>query len=120
MEQSRMIVVIGGKNILRKSIEDILAAKPDWKVVSLTSLAELDWESENAEYSHQELVFILEGCHDDHLALKLFQEYPTCKVIQISLEDNLMDVYSIQKILFNQPADLLKVIEYWAPTSFLL
>lgn len=111
MEASKLIVVLGDQNILRKSVETILATKPDWKVISTASLEELEQAGEVAARVHPELVFILEGCHDDRLALKLFMEYPTCKVIQISLEDNLMDVYSIQKIWFDRPADLLKVIE---------
>ena len=120
MEHTKMIVVWGGKNILHKSIEVFLKAKPDWKVVSIVELAELDRLELGAESSQPEIVFILEGCHDDRLALKLFQDYPTCKVIQISLEDNLMDVYSIEKIMLQRPADLLKVIENGATNSFQL
>lgn len=111
--KSKMIVIWGSEDVLSSSIKHFLTAKADWKVVSISNIEDLDAMILSVDTTQPEIVIIYQGCHNDSvdLLLQLLQSHPTIKVIMISLEDNLMDVYSKQKKLVRQASDLISVIE---------
>lgn len=113
MAKSKMIVIWGRGDILSSSIELFLAAKADWKVVSVSNKEDLDALILAVETTQPDIVIIHRGCLDDrtNLSLQFLQDHPAIKVITISLENNAMDVYSKQKILVKQASDLIAVIE---------
>jgi phosphoribosylanthranilate isomerase len=113
MAKSKMIVVWGGEDILSLSIELFLAAKQDWKVVRISNKKDLDAVILAVETTQPDIVIIHHECIKDQTnsALQLLQRHPAIKVITISLENNVMDVYSKKKILVKQVSDLITVIE---------
>lgn len=113
MATAKIIVIWGNQNILRNSIERILANRVEWSVVSVTNQRDLECSLRWANEQHTEVVVVLEGCHNDpdQLPLWLLNEPQTTKVIAVSLEDNLIDVYSKQKVYYRQASDLVDLIE---------
>jgi DNA-binding NarL/FixJ family response regulator len=113
MAWSKMIVIWGSENILSSSIELFLADKADWKVVRISNKEDLDALILAVEATKPDIVIIHQGCHADptNLPLQWLQDHPAIKVITISLEDNLLDVYSKQKKKVKQASDLISVIE---------
>jgi len=113
MAKSKMIVVWGGEDILSSSIELFLAAKQDWKVVRISNKKDLDAVILAVETTQPDIVIIHQECIKDQTnsALQLLKRHPAIKVITISLENNVMDVYSKKKILVKQASDLITVIE---------
>lgn len=112
MKKQKTIVVWGREDILISSIKLFLAVQEDWTVVSITSQEELDALVLNPDAKQPDIVVIHQGCHNspEDFPLQLLQEHPTIKVIMVSLEDNLMDVYSKQKVLLRDASDLISAI----------
>ena len=113
MTKPKKIVVWGSEDILSSSIEFFLAAKEDWNVVSISNHEDLDALISAVETTQPDIVIINQACNADltNLPLQLLQDHPAIKVITIGLENNVMDVYSKQKVLVKQAADLITVIE---------
>jgi chemotaxis response regulator CheB len=113
MTKSKTIVIWGSEGIFGSSIERFLAAKEDWKVVSISNTEDRDALILAVETLQPDIVIIHQGFPDDlaNLALQLLPNHPAIKVIMVSLENNLMDVYSKQAILAKEASDLITVIE---------
>lgn len=113
MTNAKMILIWGGEDILSSSIEFILSAKDDWKVVSISNQEGCGTLSMALETTQPDIVIIHQGFHHDptQLALQLLQDHPAIKVIMINLENNVIEVYSKQKILAKEASDLITVIE---------
>jgi len=113
MTKPKMIVLWGSEDILSSSIEYLLSAKAGWKVVSISSKEDLDALILAVETTQPDIVIMNMDCHNDRInsTLQLLQDYPAIKVIMVSLEDNLMQVYSKQNIMVKQASDLITVIE---------
>ena len=111
--ESKLVVVWGNEDILRSSIEHFLGTKENWRVITLSNEEDLEALIQAVESSKPDIVIIHQGCHTglNLLALQLLQAHPDIKVITISLENNLMEVYSKQKIMVKQASDLITVIE---------
>jgi hypothetical protein len=111
--KSKMIVVWGDENVLGSSVKYFLSTKEDWTVVSVSTKAELDALIREMDPIHLDVVIIHQGCQGDpaNLPLQFLRDHPAIQVITISLENNLMDVYSKQKIMIRQASDLITVIE---------
>ena len=113
MTKSKMIVVWGSEDLLSTSIEFFLATKEDWKVVNILNKEDQQALIQFVETSMPDIVIIHQGCHSvqSNLPLQLLQKYPALKVITISLENNMIEVLSKQKIMVKQASDLITVIE---------
>ena len=113
MAKSKKIVIWDCEDILSSSIKFFLAAKEDWQVVSIVEKGGLETLKQAVETTQPDIVIIHQAYHNvsTNLSLQLLQDYPVIKVITMSLEDNLMEIYSKQKILIKQASDLIAVIE---------
>ena len=113
MTSSKLIVIWDSEDILSSSIELFLSTKPDWQVVSTSNKAILNSLIMGVGTTNPDIVIIHQGFHNNPaiFPLQLLQDHPAIKVILISLEDNLMDIYSKQKILVRKATDLISVIE---------
>ncbi len=113
MAKEQMILLCGGEDILSSSIEFILSAREDWKVISISNLEGCETVRKAMETLHPDIVIIHQEFYPDpkHLMLQLLQDYPAIKVLMISLENNLIEVYSKQNRLAKDASDLITVIE---------
>jgi len=111
--KSKKILVWGCEDILNSSIKLFLSAKEDWQVISITDKESLKSLNLAVETSHPDIVIIQQSYQNssNKLPLQILQEHPTIKVITISLENNLMEIFSKQKLLVKQASDLIAVIE---------
>jgi DNA-binding NarL/FixJ family response regulator len=113
MMKSKMVVLWDSEDILSSFIELFLSSKADWKIVSVSTKEDLSALILASETTQPDIVIIHQGRHNDptNLPLQLLQDHPAVRVITISLEDNLMDVYSKQKVMVRQASDLISAIE---------
>ncbi len=113
MTKPKKIVVWGSEDILSAYIEYFLAAKDDWNVVSISNHEAQESLMSAVDSMQPDFVIINQPCNADltDLPLKLLQDHPAIKVITIGLENNVMDVYSLQQVFVKQAADLIKVID---------
>ena len=113
MTIAKLIIVWGNEDILCAAIESILAAQTNWKVVGTSSKADFEALIQSLETVQSDIVIIHSAHQSDptNLPLQLLQDYPTLKVISVTLENNALEVYSKQKIIVNQATDLIQAIE---------
>jgi len=119
MMRSKTIVVWGKEDTLKSSIEYFLSARKNWKVVSISNVEDPKALLLAVKTTQPDIVIIYQGCHGcpTYLPLQLLQDYPVIKVITISLENNMIEVYSKQKIMIKQASDLIAAIEGGGKTS---
>ena len=113
MTEEKLILLCGGEDILSSSIEFILSTREDWKVISISNLEGCKTLKKAMETLHPDIVIIHQEFNPapKRLMLQLLQDHPAIKVIMVSLEDNMIEVYSKQNILAKEVSDLITVIE---------
>ncbi len=118
MAKSKTIVVWGDQDLLGSSIEYFLSGK-GWRVFCISTKEELEALIQAAETETVDILIIHSGRHDDFAnhPLLLLRDHPSIRVISVSLEDNMVEVYSKQKVVVKQAADLMTVIEDVSPSA---
>ncbi len=113
-----MILICGCENIFCSSIKALLSIKTGWEIASVSS--EEGWDALNLamETVQPDTVIVHQESLDEptSFVLRLLQDYPAIKVIVLSLENNLMDVYSKRNIFAESISNLFEAIEN-APNS---
>jgi hypothetical protein len=109
----RTIVVWGNGDILDSAVQFILSTKNEWNVVNISN--SLDFKSLVNSLGNQPADIIIVNEADNQvfsrLPLMLLNEPRNMRVITISLENNVICVYSKQSLTVNKASDLLSVIE---------
>ena len=113
MVKPKTIVLWGREDLLSSSVELFLTAQKGWKVISISNEESFDALLLAVEKVHPNVVIIHQGDRSTNssLPMQLIQDYPGLRVITMSLQDNLMEVYSKQKILVKAASDLISVVE---------
>ena len=111
--KSKTIVLWGREDILSASVELFLTAQKGWKVVNISNEGTLDALIKAVDEVKPDVVIIPQGDHTDRLKLPtvLFDNHPKLKVITVSPDNNLMEVYSKQNILVTSALDLISAVE---------
>src|SRR4030042_3843829 len=112
-KKTKMVVVWGNQNILSSSIQYLLAAKDDWKVVCISSIEDFNSIVLPIENQLSDIVIIHSGEQDgpSNLPLQLLEQHADIRVISISLVNNVMDIYNKQSLLVKEASDLITAIE---------
>ena len=113
MIKAKRILICGGEDILSSSIKFILSANEAWEVINISYQAGCGGLRRALDSTRPDIVIINQEFHSDptQLVLQLLQENPAIKVLIVSLEHNMIEVYSKQKILAKETSDLITVIE---------
>lgn len=113
MTKSKLIVIWDGEDILSSYIKSFLATQEGWQVVSIANKEGLEALKLAVKTAQPDIVIIHQGYQNSsaNLPMQLLQDYPAVKVIAISLENNLMEIFSKQEIWVKQVSDLIGVIE---------
>jgi hypothetical protein len=124
MTRLKTVLLWGQDDLLTEAMELFLTAgqKKTWEVIRLPAGQSFSLLVEQVQQMQPELLILyLRKTYDDSDPLmKLIQEHPELgviadqpqlKVIIVSLEDNVMQVYSKQSITVRRVSDLLSVIE---------
>jgi len=112
-KNSKIVVVWGGESILCSSIQHLLAAEQDWTVVSVSNMHDFEAIFPSINNNFSDIVIIHPAEHDKpgDLPLQLLHEHADIRVITISLENNVMNIYNKQSLLVKEASDLITVIE---------
>jgi DNA-binding NarL/FixJ family response regulator len=113
MMKSKTIVLWGREDLLSSSVELFLTAQKGWKVINISNEENFDALLLAVDKEHPDVVILQQGdrAGNSNLPIKLLQDHPGLKVITVSLNDNLMEVYSKQNILVKSASDLISVVE---------
>ena len=111
--KSKTIVLWGREDLLSTSVELFLTAQKGWKVVNISIEESLDTLIKAVDEVKPDVVIIHQGnrAGNSNLPTVLLQDHPGLKVIAVSLDDNLMEVYSKQNILVTSALDLISAVE---------
>lgn len=113
MEKQQTFILWGCEDLISKAIEDLLAAHDEWKVLRVSNQESYEALSVHINFFSPEAVIIAEAEHDREctVALKLLQDHPNLKVITLSLENNLLEIFTKQNVRVKTVSDLISVIE---------
>ena len=115
MSKPRTVILWGQSDLFTKAMEMFLTAgeAQAWNVIKLPANQCITALVEQVQKRKPDLVILSESKPgDDAYSLsKLMQEEPDLRLITISLENNVMQVYSKRSITVRQASDLLSVIE---------
>ena len=110
---SKIIVLWGQDDLLSYSVELFLTNHEDWHVINMSFEQNLNALFQMVAKTNPEVVIIQQGgdsCYSS-IPVILLQDNPNLKVITLSLNNNLMEVYSKQNIEVESSMDLFSVIE---------
>lgn len=111
----RTVILWGQNDLLTKAMEMFLMAgrMEPWEVIRFDANQCISSLVEQVQKIKPDLVILYQakpGDDSDQLS-KLIQEQPDLRMITVSLENNVMQVYSKRSITVRQVSDLLSVIE---------
>ena len=115
MPNRKTVILWGQNDLLTKAMEMFLMAGESeaWNVIKLPADQCIVALVKHVRSIQPDLVILYQanpGDDSDQLG-KLIQEQPDLKMITVSLENNVMQVYSKRSITIRQVSDLLSVIE---------
>lgn len=111
--RTRKAVLWGREDLLSRAISLFLEARMSWDVIRVSSSGNVDSLLQKIEGVKPDVVILCQETvdGDSALPLRVLNEQHCRKVVTLSLENNLMQVYSKQKIMIQGVADLLSVVE---------
>ena len=115
MPNPKTVILWGQNDLLTKAMEMFLTADESeaWNVIKLPADQCIAGLVEQVQSIKPDLVILYQanpGDDSDQLG-KLIQDQPDLKMITVSLENNVMQVYSKRSITVRQVSDLLSVLE---------
>lgn len=118
MMKSKTIVLWGREDLLSSSVELFLTSQKGWKVISISNEENFEALILAVNKVRPDVVIIQQGdrSSNSYPLMKLIQNHPGLRVITVSLNNNLMEVYSKQDVLVKSASDLISMVET-APTN---
>ena len=106
-------ILWGREDVLGIAVEFFLTSRNEWKVIRVSDDEGPEALFSEVERSNPEVVIVYLGyCSNDlRLVVQLIEDHPGTKVINISLENNSVEVYNKQKIWVNELSDLFSIFE---------
>ena len=113
MMKSKKIVLWGREDLLSLSVELLLMAQKGWDVINVSHEESFDTLIQVVDKTNPDIVIFQQGDLADksNLPVKLLQEHPGLKVIIVSPNSNLMEVYGKQNVLIKSVSDFTSMIE---------
>lgn len=115
MPKPKTVILWGQNDLLTRAMEMLLTAgeADAWEVIKLPGEQCLSVLVEEVQKIKPDLVIFYQAFPPDDLdsLTKLMHDQPDLRMITVSLENNVMQVYSKRSITIRQVSDLLSVIE---------
>jgi len=113
VKKTKTILLWGKDDLLSYSVEFFLTTEKTWKVIYIPIEEDYQILLQALERINPNVVIIQSGdsLSNSNLPAILLQDHAGLKVISLSLNNNLMEVYNKQNILVRSGADLISVIE---------
>ncbi len=110
---SRKAIVWGHDDLLTQAMKFFLEEEETLQVIQIYEEQGIDFLVEQTMQIKPEVVILHPGTctAQNDLLIRLFQTQSTAKVITVSLENNLMQVFCKQSITLRHVSDLLSVVE---------
>jgi len=108
----RKAILWGPEIMLVDSVEYFLKTKTNWEVVKISNDFGADYLVQQVNTIVPNVVILCQEkeFNDFSLLARLFQARFCLKVIAVSLENNVMQVYSKQNVMMHTVSDLLSVV----------
>lgn len=115
MPKPRTVILWGQNDLLTKAMEMFLTENESeqWNIIKLPANQCIATLVEQVQQLKPDLVILYQAkpaADSDQLG-KLIQQQPDLRMITVSLENNVMQVYNKRSITIQQVSDLLSVIE---------
>jgi hypothetical protein len=110
---SRIAILWGQDDLFAQAILSFLEAKKTWKVVQIFSEQGIDFLIEQVKRHHPAVVILHLGdrAFDRQLPLQVIQSQPELKVVVVSPENNVIQVFQKQNLMMHEASELLSIIE---------
>lgn len=110
---TRKTILWGREDLLSRAVLLFLETRMDWDVIKVSSDGGVDNLIQKIERVKPDVVILCQDTvdGDSALPLRVLDEQYCLKVVSLNLENNLMQVYSKQKIIVQGVSDLLSVVE---------
>ena len=113
MTGSKLIVIWGEENVVSSYIKGSLGGRNYWNVIQISKIEELDQAVNSLPQQPDEIILIGQGNYNalTDETLKIINARQNIKIIMISFDSNVMDVYSKKAVHVTQASDLVSVID---------
>lgn len=110
---SRKAILWGQDDLLARAIETFLEAKKTLQVVRIFAEQGIGFLLNQVDTLCPAVVILYLGnrAFDEHLPMQVIQSQPGLKVVVVSLENNLIQVFQKQNLMIREVSDLLAIIE---------
>jgi len=107
-------ILWGPESVLMDSVEFFLKARIAWEAVKISSESGVDYLLQQIETLKPMVVILCQekDTSDMALLMQLAQVQICSKVITVSMESNLLQVYNRQHIIMHDVSDLLTVVDH--------
>ena len=113
MGNEKTILLWSHDDLLSFFLERFLVTQESWKVINVSIEKDLGEVIQVLDSTRVDVLIIQLGDHaiDPCIPNTLQRDYPELKVVTLSLNNNLMEVYSKQNIVVQTSADFISVVE---------
>ncbi len=111
--QIRKAILWGHESLLADSVEFFLKTGAAWDVVKIASDLGVEYLIQQVKSLKPAVVILCQekDASDTDLLMQLDQAQLCLKVVTVSMESNLIQVYSKHKVILRDVSDLLSVVE---------
>ena len=109
---SKVIIVWGDDSLLLTAVETLLNTGEGLRVIRLSDRLNNDLLIHHVKEARPDVFILHEGLFagKTRLLTKFLQDFPRLKIITLSLDDNLLKIYSKQTLAIQKSSDLLSII----------
>jgi hypothetical protein len=109
----RSVILWGQESLLVDSVEFFLETGAAWDVVKIASSCGVDYLLKQVATIKPAVVILCQEKDDSDATLLMhLAQVPVCsKVVTVSMESNLMQIYSRQHVIMRDVSDFLAVVE---------
>ena len=113
MKMSKVILLCGQDDVLSSYVEHFLTTQNGWRVVHVSINQEREALIKAVDKINPDVVILQLGNRDSYPSLpaSLLRDHPRLKVFTLSLDDNVLEVFSKKNILIQSADDLISAIE---------
>lgn len=109
----KMIIIWGSETIFGSSLQNLLAPRSDWNVVGVRNLEEFDSLIVPLQLNGPQIVIVLQAelGEGSDMYLQLLQRRSNLRLITVSTQNNMLNIYSKRTLQIKETADLISAIE---------
>lgn len=113
MKMSKVILLCGQDDVLSSYVEHFLTTQKGWRVVHISIKQDREALIKAVDKIKPDVVILQLGNRSSYPSLpaSLLRNHPRLKVFTLSLDDNILEVFSKKNILIKSADDLISAIE---------